>query len=169
MAAWGFMHSFGDTLGLWPASLAETLAALCAGSAARLTTELHVALLRLLQVRGPPLHSFTCPFQLPPFLADCRSRSLVGASSKVRGAWRLEGQRGVEIADGLCCVRSSAMPAWAWKSPESRAVSKQCAVLALRAYVAHHSPSHHVGVVAITCGNKSDNDGNVLRSMPPVS
>lgn len=51
VAAWGFMHSFGDMLGLWPASLAETLAALTAGTASRLTTELHVALLRLLQVR----------------------------------------------------------------------------------------------------------------------
>ena len=49
---WGFLHSFGEVLGVWPASLAELLGALAAGSASRLTTELHIGLLRLLQVHS---------------------------------------------------------------------------------------------------------------------
>lgn len=49
VAIWGFLHSFSDALGLWPASLSETLAAFVEGSTNRLTTEMHVALLRLLQ------------------------------------------------------------------------------------------------------------------------
>lgn len=50
VAVWGFLHSFGDAIGLWPASLAEVLAAFATGSSSRLTIEMHVALLRLLQV-----------------------------------------------------------------------------------------------------------------------
>lgn len=50
VAVWGFLHTFGEMLGVWPASLAELLAALVDGSSSRLTAELHIGLLRLLQV-----------------------------------------------------------------------------------------------------------------------
>ncbi len=51
VAAWGFLHSFGEVLGVWPASLTELLGALADGAASRLTAELHIGLLRLLQAR----------------------------------------------------------------------------------------------------------------------
>lgn len=50
VAAWGFLHTFGELLGVWPASLTELLAALVDGACSRLTAELHIGLLRLLQV-----------------------------------------------------------------------------------------------------------------------
>lgn len=52
VAAWGFLHTFGELLGVWPASLGELLAALVDGAASRLTAELHIGLLRLLQVQA---------------------------------------------------------------------------------------------------------------------
>jgi DDT domain len=50
VAAWGFLHTFGEVLGVWPASLTELLAALVDGACSRLTAEMHIGLLRLLQV-----------------------------------------------------------------------------------------------------------------------
>jgi DDT domain len=56
VAAWGFLHTFSELLGVWPASLTELLAGLVVGASSRLTAELHIGLLRLLQVPGKLVH-----------------------------------------------------------------------------------------------------------------
>lgn len=52
LMAWAFLRDFGpDVLGTWPVSLDELLAALAGAPDGRLVAELHVALLRVVQVR----------------------------------------------------------------------------------------------------------------------
>ena len=54
LMAWAFLRDFGgEVLGLWPISLDELLQALAAGPDSRLVGEVHVALLRVIQVRLP--------------------------------------------------------------------------------------------------------------------
>ena len=84
VAAWGFLHTFGELLGVWPASLTELLAALVDGACSRLTAELHIGLLRLLQV--PRLvHQCTtarkavCCMPFPT--TSCTTRSIGSATS----------------------------------------------------------------------------------------
>ena len=55
--AWSFLHSFGEILGLWPATVDELLAALAAGQGSRLCGEVHTALLRLLQADMEEAHA----------------------------------------------------------------------------------------------------------------
>jgi DDT domain len=71
VAAWGFLHTFGELLGVWPASLTELLAALVDGACSRLTAELHIGLLRLLQVPDMLMRQRTrrttgCVLRRPP-------------------------------------------------------------------------------------------------------
>lgn len=54
---WAFLHSFGELLGLWPATVDELLTAFALGERSRLLGEIHVGLLRLLQADMEEAHA----------------------------------------------------------------------------------------------------------------
>ncbi len=57
LMVWAFLHSFGELLGLWPATVDELLAAVVLGERSRLLGEIHVGLLRLLQADMEEAHA----------------------------------------------------------------------------------------------------------------
>lgn len=57
LMVWAFLHSFGELLGLWPATVDELLCAVVLGERSRLLGEIHVGLLRLLQADMEEAHA----------------------------------------------------------------------------------------------------------------
>ena len=67
LMVWAFLHSFGELLGLWPATVDELLAAVALGERSRLLGEIHVGLLRLLQADMEEAHASGAT-QVPPLI-----------------------------------------------------------------------------------------------------
>ena len=57
LMVWAFLHSFGELLGLWPATVDELLTAFALGERSRLLGEIHVGVLRLLQADMEEAHA----------------------------------------------------------------------------------------------------------------
>lgn len=87
---WGFLHSFGDILGMTPLTLEELAAALTGASsrARHALAQLHISLLRLLQADMEESHATgamqVCPAVAgwPRQLAACGRRSRPGSRSR---------------------------------------------------------------------------------------
>ena len=54
---WSFLHSFGDVLGVWPATVQQLLQALVDGERSRLLGELHIGMLRIVQADMEEAHA----------------------------------------------------------------------------------------------------------------
>lgn len=110
LMVWAFLHSFGELLGLWPATVDELLTAFALGERSRLLGEIHVGLLRLLQ-------------------ADMEEAHASGVSQVC--VHKIKGQRTSKGVRTLGKGKGVHLPPTAFQSTSPAAIAIDCSVLCM--------------------------------------